>query len=102
MRLTSEHINRINHEVDLLLGNDCKTLLFGSRLDDQARGGDIDLLVEAPETVSKLTQARLKATLEKHLGLPVDLLITAPDIAPSAFTKIALAQAVPLKESKVA
>lgn len=29
-----------------------RVLLFGSRLDDQRRGGDIDLLVELPELLS--------------------------------------------------
>ena len=58
-----------------------RVLLFGSRLDDSRRGGDIDLLVELPEplsaddTVDRRTRftARLYRLLEERR---IDVLVT--------------------------
>lgn len=46
MRLNPLQINVIQHAVSELAGKDVIVRLFGSRVDDNARGGDIDLLVE--------------------------------------------------------
>jgi len=51
MRIDEEHkkdIVRLAHQV---MGGDCRVRVFGSRLDDAARGGDLDLMVECPDAV---------------------------------------------------
>lgn len=56
--------------------------LFGSRLDDQARGGDIDLYVETPLAAEEAEARRLGmlARLARRLGeRKIDLVVKTPD-----------------------
>ena len=46
MRLTEDEINNIKNSV-LSLDQHADVYLFGSRLDDSKRGGDIDLLIKS-------------------------------------------------------
>ena len=48
MRLTPETRDIIRHSTQAVFGLDSQVKLFGSRIDDRQRGGDIDLLVELP------------------------------------------------------
>ena len=45
MRLTTEQITIIKQKTALIFGDDTKIYLFGSRTDDNAKGGDIDLFI---------------------------------------------------------
>ena len=45
MRLSTEHRLALKAHFSQELGDDCEVLLFGSRTDDDHRGGDVDLLV---------------------------------------------------------
>jgi len=51
MRLNQRQQEIIRQAVRELAGKGAQVTLFGSRTDDQARGGDIDLLVELPHAV---------------------------------------------------
>ena len=102
MRLFLNQIQKINILTTRYLGNGCKAYLFGSRLNDEARGGDVDLLVETPTAVPRLTKARLKAALEQNLGLPVDLIVVSKQQPLSAFVSMVYSQAVPLPERREA
>ncbi len=65
-----------------LAGPDASVRLFGSRLDDQLRGGDIDLLVECPRRVARPVwlAAQITARLQKRLGdRKIDVLVVDPD-----------------------
>lgn len=58
-------------------------MLFGSRLRDKARGGDIDLLVDSPVAIDRPAQlaAQIGAALEFSLGEQrIDVLIGAPNL----------------------
>ena len=58
--------------------------LFGSRIDDEQKGGDIDLLIELPSKPSNLLQLELKfnAQLLKALGdQKIDILTIYPQMS---------------------
>lgn len=46
MRLSPAHISLIKPHTQEIFGADACAWLFGSRVDDAAKGGDFDLLVE--------------------------------------------------------
>ena len=75
MRLSADQANIINQEIVRHLGPGA-VWVFGSRLNDQARGGDIDLYVETDSPVL-LDELRCKVSLEEKLSMPVDLLVRA-------------------------
>ena len=78
MRLSCEDIAAIRRLVKARFGTDAGIWLFGSRLDDSARGGDVDLYVEpdhVPEENLLLARQALRRDLERRLRLPVDLVI---------------------------
>jgi predicted nucleotidyltransferase len=63
MRLTPSQIAAIRTSTALLAGDAARVWLFGSRVRDDARGGDVDLLLELDEAVTEPAQlsARLAA-----------------------------------------
>lgn len=77
MRLSSQQRRIILASTQRALGDEAKVLLFGSRVDDGATGGDVDLYVETRETAGMWCKAQLLAELEHRLGLPVDLVLRA-------------------------
>ncbi|MBK1619495.1 hypothetical protein CKO42_13825 [Lamprobacter modestohalophilus] len=97
MRLTPIQIEAILRIVSEHAGQSARTYLFGSRLDDRARGGDLDLLVETATPMPLLERARLQLDLETQLGLPVDLIVDDHDRAASPFQQLARARAQPLR-----
>lgn len=96
MRLTDEQVSSILDAVRRLAGAEAKVSLYGSRLDDSRRGGDVDLLIESAPPIGLLTRARIKNALEQRLNLPVDVLsadLHGDDDSGNAFVAIAKAQA---------
>jgi hypothetical protein len=51
MRLTNNQILAIRQNIAQVAGNQSSVRFFGSRLDDTAHGGDLDLMVELMEPV---------------------------------------------------
>lgn len=86
----------IRRHVADFLGHGAKVFLYGSRLDDETRGGDVDLLIRTVEPVDAFDQARLHVKLEEALQLPVDLLFVAETVESTHFKRMISAQAQPL------
>lgn len=83
MRLTAEHIRQLKQLAVDEAGPSSRLRLFGSRLDDQARGGDVDLLLELSEPVEAPAPlaARMSARASRVLGgRHVDVLLAAPNL----------------------
>jgi len=51
MRLNTYEIGMIRKEAASIFGDEVKVLLFGSRVNDTAKGGDVDLLVQTSDPV---------------------------------------------------
>ncbi len=71
MRLTENQVAAIRQAVADTFGAGAQVWLFGSRVDDNKRGGDIDLLVHPGPEVSSdllLRKIRLLGQLECALG----------------------------------
>lgn len=96
MRISPQQIATIIETTRCMVGADAQVWLFGSRLDDARKGGDIDLLIESTPKAGLMERARIKIRLEQTLHLPVDVLATRPGTTDSAFVAIARAQAVRL------
>lgn len=80
MRKNQQQI--IRKTVRETFGPDAAVYLFGSRVDDSARGGDIDLLVrlEKPQVETERKILRLVARLQIRLGdQPIDVLLQDPE-----------------------
>jgi len=70
MRLTSSQIQTIKTTITLVLGFPYRLWLFGSRVDDQKRGGDIDLFIETDAIISNRAETicRVYGALIMQLG----------------------------------
>lgn len=83
MRLTPKQIETILGAAKIAFGQEAEVWLFGSRVDDARRGGDIDLLVHPAHPIDGQTLARkirFLGLLERDLGeRKVDVIIEAPD-----------------------
>jgi predicted nucleotidyltransferase len=78
MRLTPAQIDTIKSTAQAVLGEGAQVTLFGSRVHDSLKGGDIDLLVELSAPVANKTQAmgQLYAKLVRQLGdQKIDILL---------------------------
>lgn len=80
MRLRDDEIRIIREEVEHTFGPKAMVRLFGSRVDDTRRGGDIDLYIEAPgnERTWREQERRLRHALLTRLGDQRIDIVTAP------------------------
>ena len=92
MRISASEQATIRQTVHEVVGVDARVSLFGSRVNDEQRGGDIDLFVEVAHKVDKpiLLAARIGARLQRLLGEQrIDVLIATPDTAERAIHRVA-------------
>lgn len=81
MRLSTRSRQVIRAIAREVFGEEATVRVFGSRVDDQARGGDIDLLVELPAPVADRNRKALRmvARLQQELGdQRFDVLVADP------------------------
>lgn len=81
MRLTRQQIASIRQAAEQAFGRETRVKLFGSRVDDNKRGGDIDLLIQPTETDEPLARRlRFLGLLERDLGeRKIDVVMELPD-----------------------
>ena len=97
MRLTRNQIQAITQTVSRLADETAEVFLFGSRLNDQAKGGDVDLLIETCSPLTLLEQAQIKMELESLVSLPVDIIAQVRNTIHTPFQRIARANAAKLE-----
>lgn len=82
MRLTEIQLQAIHTTTEELFGSDARVSLFGSRVDDHQRGGDIDLLIKVDQVVENrpAMAAPFSARLQRRIGEQrIDVLIIDPN-----------------------
>ncbi|WP_346308576.1 nucleotidyltransferase domain-containing protein [Limnohabitans sp.] len=92
MRLTPDQIDTIKSTATAVLGQGAQVILFGSRANDQLKGGDIDLLLETDHPVVNKPQAigQIYARLIRQLGdRKIDILIKDPQSQAAAVFSMA-------------
>ncbi|MCD2450810.1 nucleotidyltransferase domain-containing protein [Methylicorpusculum oleiharenae] len=97
MRLTKQQTETIAQTVTRLAGIGSAIYLFGSRLNDQAKGGDIDLLIESDTELSLIQRAQIKMELGSQLGLSVDIVSKYRGAVATTFQVIAQSQSTQLE-----
>lgn len=84
MRLTDQQIQAIRQLAQQVAGAQSRVWVFGSRLDDKALGGDLDLMLELTEPVDNpaLMAAQLSGRVSRVMrGRKVDVLLSAPNLS---------------------
>ena len=99
MRITPEQIRVIRQGTAEFAGEQARVWLFGSRVRDDARGGDVDLMLELDEAVAEPAQlaARLGVRVSRAMdGRKVDVLVKAPNLLLLPIHSVALAEGIRL------
>ena len=99
MRLTPETRRVIKESVLDVFGPNATVRVFGSRVNDEARGGDIDLLVDCSEPVKDRLRKTLALTarLQRRLGdQRIDIVVSDPQTKPQSVHEVARRTGVPL------
>jgi len=84
MRLTENQKVQIRNAVFEVVGSNAEIRLFGSRLDDNAKGGDIDLLVTLKEPIEQSAYMAAKIAAKIMIKLneqKIDVIIEAPNLS---------------------
>ena len=99
MRLSLQTQQTIRDTVREVFGSEADVKLFGSRINDDARGGDIDLLIELPTVTAGLERKTLQlvAKLQLRIGdQPIDVLVLDPSTPRQAIHEQASATGIKL------
>ena len=94
MRITNDEIKIIKSAILEVLKN-AKIYLFGSRLYDDKKGGDIDVFVESTEDITLKEKVSILAQID-ILGIKrkVDLIIKTPSSKEQPIFKTAIKEGV--------
>ena len=99
MRNSPKERASILQATEEVAGAGARDLVFGSRVHDDLKGGDIDLLVElpAPTQDALALSVRIAARIQRQIGLrKIDVLIADPATPDSALLRRARREAVPI------
>lgn len=99
MRLNLAQIAIIRDTTFNVFGDHARVILFGSRVNDSAKGGDVDLMIEVPGFVSDpaLLSARVASRVSRAMnGRKVDVVLKAPNLMIQPVHEIAASTGVAL------
>jgi predicted nucleotidyltransferase len=86
MRLSEKSANEVRDAVRAAFPGQPRVILFGSRVSDDRRGGDIDLLVISDLPQVTMEAARIKAIVKMQMALgdqKIDVVVTADPVRDS-------------------
>ncbi len=84
MRLSQAERKAIKKAVENNFGPEAKIFLFGSRIDDSKRGGDIDLYIETCLWGKELIRAKLMAMVDIQRSIgdrKIDIVTYQPEVS---------------------
>lgn len=99
MRLSAVQQQQIKQAVAEACGGDVIVKVFGSRLDDNKKGGDIDLLIQLSNRVAQpaLLCGQIRAKIMRKIGeQKIDVLLVAPNLPRLPVHDVAEAEGVAL------
>jgi predicted nucleotidyltransferase len=99
MRLAQYERQIIRETVSRRFGPEAKVRLFGSRTNDDARGGDIDLLIETPAVPENAFREAIGLETELQMALgdqKIDILLCYPGCREEPIHEIARQTGLPL------
>ena len=76
MMRVSEYLKNIIHDTARESFGQCEIILFGSRVDEQKKGGDFDIALKGEMTKKRFEEGQIKffkKLILKDLDLPIDL-----------------------------
>ncbi len=93
MRLNNKEIAAIKEVTRDIFGENATISLYGSRTDNNKKGGDIDLFIQCKSQISReeLYQLKIKflVQLKKHIGdQKIDVLINGGQLSKSTLGKV--------------
>jgi len=78
MRLTAFEVNAIKQSAQEIFGSTVEVFLFGSRVDDAKKGGDIDLYIKAQAGNDLAHKIKFLVSLEQKIGeQKIDVILAA-------------------------
>jgi len=95
MRLAIEKIDNLKNSIISILPN-AKVYLFGSRVDDTKKGGDIDILILGKRRLDYREKAKVERAFFEKFGEQKLDLISFEYNCDNAFKEIALEKAIQL------
>ncbi len=108
MRLKDWERKEIIEAIESVFQKNCISLnrvtlyLYGSRTNDQKRGGDIDLLLQVPSSILpqvKEFKLQMNTAIQDHIdSQKIDILIVDTNSSNEPFSQIALEHAVLIKK----
>jgi predicted nucleotidyltransferase len=99
MRLTPDQIDSIKSTAQAVLGEGAQVTLFGSRVHDEQKGGDVDLMVEVTQAIADpaVLAARLSSRVSRSMhGRRVDVILKAPNLMEQPIHRIAKQEGIRL------
>jgi len=95
MRLTPQQAELLKHKIQAYLP-ESQVYLFGSRVDDAQKGGDIDILVLADRPLSFQEKFAVKLAFYQQFGEQKIDIVSLTHTGEAVFKQIALLDAVQL------
>jgi len=95
MRLLQDKIDNLKASISFILPNS-KIYLFGSRVDDSKKGGDIDILILANRKLSFIEKAKVEKNFFKQFGEQKLDLISFSFDETNTFKEVILEEAIEL------
>ncbi len=92
MRITKQQRTHIVTKTKEVMGDDVQVMLFGSRVNDLEKGGDIDLYIKTPNLVEDPAQSIMAIEAKLILALgdqKIDILLNAPNLQKHTIHQVA-------------